>query len=205
MDEQAATSDPYVDVEEEGEDGAVERQDVKEEEEEEQPWGDEWGWEHEGWDGSHGTWNWDDSETTVKAEPVGETSSSSKGDKSWGGNWWSKSWSNNDEKSWHANDGKSWYSKDDKSWHAKQEWSQRHPPKQEYGKGYQSRGRPVGHGYYSKGKYVDSWGQEKEIQQGRTRSRTRGGVLARREQQIDKALDVASKLSSVVETLVVKK
>lgn len=136
MDEQAATTDPYVDVEEEGEDGAVEHEDVKEEEEEEQPWGDswneEWGWEHEGWDGSHDTWNWDDSETTVKAEPVGETSSSSKGDKSWGGNWWSKSWSNNDEKSWHANDGKSWYSKDDKSWHAKQQWSQRHPPKQEY-------------------------------------------------------------------------
>ena len=136
MDEQAATTDPYVDVEEEGEDGAVENQDVKEEEEEEQPWGDswneEWGWEHEGWYGSHDTWNWDDSETTVKAEPVGETSSSSKGDKSWGGNWWSKSWSNNDEKSWHANDGKSLYSKDDKSWHAKQQWSQRHPPKQEY-------------------------------------------------------------------------
>ena len=136
MDEQAATTDPYVDVEEEGEDGAVEQQDVKEEEEEEQPWGDswneEWGWEHEGWDGSHDTWNWDDSETTVKAEPVGETSSSSKGDKSWGGNWWSKSWSNNDEKSWHSKDDKSWYSKDDKSWHAKQQWSQRHPPKQEY-------------------------------------------------------------------------
>ena len=42
------------------------------------------------------------------------------------------------------------------------------------------------------------------IQDGRTRSRTRGGRDVQRERQVDKALEVATKMASVVEKVVEK-
>ena len=123
------TTDPYESTPVEGgkerEEEEENIEEVKVEEEEgdynNQEWDDQswkdWTWEdNHDWYGasSRGSdeWEWDDSQTTVKAEPVGEnSSSSSKGSK----NWWGQSWESWDYKVKDDND-KSWHSKSNEWW-----------------------------------------------------------------------------------------